>query len=95
MFAIDDGEDLDKVEDKKEEKSVIETMKEGQMISKEVVYNTFKQRVEEVNYEDPKKLEGLVEEGRRILKFFEGEKRQFIIDVCTGMKEFLEGKQQK
>jgi hypothetical protein len=66
MFAIDDGDDLDKIESKKEDKSesktTIQRLEEARDNSIQMLYNGFKERVENIDMENEKAVLRILDE---------------------------------
>lgn len=93
MFAIDDWEDLDSVEDKKEEKKV-EIKKVSPEKSKEHLAN-FKKACEILDTGDKQAVEDLLWKWRLLLPILQEEDKKELTEICVGIKEILDAKKEK
>lgn len=97
MFAIDDWEDLDSVEDKKTEKKA-ETPKERlQEMNREEAPKTLKrffEHIDKVSPDNKNELKRLLEQGRFLYKseYYSDEEKQKIQEVSLWIKDLLESK---
>ena len=93
LFSIDDWEDLDSVEDKKEEKR-IELKKVNPEKSKEHLAN-FKKACESIDMNDTEAVEDLLGKWRLLLPILQEEDKKELTEICVGIKELLDSKKSK
>lgn len=94
MFAIDDGDDLDKIESKKEDKSesktTIQRLEEARDNSIQMLYNGFKERVENIDMENEKAVLRILDEWRNLVKYGTEEMKREVTEICIGIKKVLD-----
>lgn len=93
MFAIDDGEDLDsqdKKEDKSESKTTIQRLEEARDNSMQMLYNWFKERVENIDMENEKAVLRILDEWRNLVKYGTEEMKREVTEICIGIKKVLD-----
>lgn len=94
MFAIDDGEDLDS-QDKKEEKPESSTMKnliEARDQSIQMLYNGFKESVENIDLNNEKLVERILQQWRWLVKYGTEEMKKEVTEICLWIKNALDAK---
>lgn len=92
LFSIDDWEDLDSVEDKKEEKKV-EIKKVSPEKSKQHL-EAFKKACETLDTGDKQAVEDLLWKGRLLLPILQEEDKKELTEICVGIKELLDSKKE-
>lgn len=93
MFMIDDGEDLDsqdKKEDKSESKTTIQKLEEARDNSIQMLYNWFKERVENIDMENEKAVLRILDEWRNLVKYGTEEMKKEVTEICIGIKKVLD-----
>lgn len=93
LFSIDDWEDLDSVEDKKEEKKV-EIKKVTPEKSKQHL-EAFKKACETLDTGDKQAVEDLLWKWRLLLPILQEEDKKELTEICVGIKELLDSKKSK
>ena len=93
IFAIDDGEDLDsqdKKEDKSESKTTIQRLEEARDSSIQMLYNGFKERVENIDMENEKAVLRILDEWRNLVKYGTEEMKKEVTEICIWIKKVLD-----
>lgn len=95
MFAIDDWEDLDS--QNKEEKIESSTMKnliEARDSSIQMLYNGFKESVENIDLNNEKLVERVLQQWRWLVKYGTEEMKKEVTEICLWIKNALDSKKE-
>ena len=93
LFSIDDWEDLDSVEwkeDKSESKTTIQRLEEARDNSIQMLYNGFKERVENIDMGNEKAVLRILDEWRNLVKYGTEEIKREVTEICIGIKKVLD-----